>query len=170
MRSFRSCGPARRSVAGPATSSAVGFFVVAAGTVAAGVAAWWSGASVAGLVVLGLVVGGYAVAIRNAPGALGTAVLGWMFLNGFVVHSRGDLAWEGFSDGVRLGALAGAALTGILCGWVAVRARERSTTSMSIPTARPAPRDKLVAPSSGHRPGAGSKRSPAHIRSMSGRR
>ncbi|MGI8307381.1 hypothetical protein [Saccharopolyspora hattusasensis] len=51
--------------------------------------AWWSGASVAGLVVLGLVVGGYAAAIRNAPGALGTAVLGWMFLNGFVFTVAG---------------------------------------------------------------------------------
>ncbi|WP_029536118.1 hypothetical protein [Saccharopolyspora spinosa] len=134
-------------MAGPATSSAVGYFVVAVGTVPASVAAWWSGEPVAGLVVLSLVVGGYAAAIRNAPGALVTSALGWMLLNGFVVHTRGDLAWEGVSDAVRLGTLAGAALIGVLCGWVAVRARERSTVSMSIPTARPAPRAELVVPS-----------------------
>ncbi|PKW16576.1 hypothetical protein A8926_4418 [Saccharopolyspora spinosa] len=88
MRDFRNCGPARRSVAGPATSSAVGYLVVAVGTLPASVAAWWSGEPVAGLVVLSLVVGGYAAAIRNAPGALVTSVLGWLFLNGFASGER----------------------------------------------------------------------------------
>ncbi|WP_029536119.1 hypothetical protein [Saccharopolyspora spinosa] len=75
-------------MAGPATSSAVGYLVVAVGTLPASVAAWWSGEPVAGLVVLSLVVGGYAAAIRNAPGALVTSVLGWLFLNGFASGER----------------------------------------------------------------------------------
>ncbi|MEV0698741.1 hypothetical protein AB0I53_12600 [Saccharopolyspora sp. NPDC050389] len=127
-------------MAGPATSSAVGFFVVAAGMVPAAVAAWWSGEQVAGLVVLCLVVGGYGVAIRNVTGALVTAVLGWTLFNGFVVHSLGDLGWEGSGDAVRLAALTGAAVLGALAGQAWAATHERPVVVETIPAPRTATR------------------------------
>ncbi|MGW3472089.1 hypothetical protein ACWDKQ_27310 [Saccharopolyspora sp. NPDC000995] len=152
---FRRGGLGRRSVAGPATSSAIGFFVVVAGIVLAATVAWWSDEQLARFIALGVVVGGYGAAIRNAAGALVTAVLGWMLFNGFVVHSLGDLAWEGSSDAVRLAALAGAAVLGVLVGRAWAGAHERPEVVEAIP----APRTAAGAGPSAHdrRPIAGSR-------------
>ncbi|MEV0083661.1 hypothetical protein [Saccharopolyspora sp. NPDC050642] len=129
-------GLVRRSVARPATSSAVGFFAVVAGMAPTAVAVWWSGGQVAGLVVLCLVAGGYGFAVRNSTGALVTAVLGWMLFNGFVVHSHGDLGWNGSGDTVRLAALTGAALLGALLGNVRAARHERPVVVETIPAPR----------------------------------
>ncbi|MEV6229145.1 hypothetical protein AB0L88_14860 [Saccharopolyspora shandongensis] len=128
-------GLVRRSVAGPATSSAVGFFAVVAGMAPTAVAVWWSSGQVAGLVVLCLVAGGYGLAVRNATGALVTAALGWMLFNGFVVHSHGDLGWDS-GDAVRLAALTGAALLGALLGKAWAARHERPVVLESIPAPR----------------------------------
>ncbi len=144
MRMFWRGGSARLSVGGPAITSAAGFFVVAVGTLPAALAVWWLGAPVAGLVVLSLVVGGYAIAISNAVGALVTAALGWAFLNGFIVHGYGELGWDGYGDAVWLGTLAGAALAGIVCGWVLVGVHERSPVEASARVAVPVPRPEPV--------------------------
>jgi hypothetical protein len=132
----RSDGPARQPVAGPMISSAVGFFVAVIGMLPASLAIWWSGEHMAGLAVLTVVVGAYAAAMRNTTGALITAAVSWMLFNGFVVHSLGDLAWEGANDAVRLAVLTGAAVTGTLIGRVLAGNRADLMTAEKIPAPR----------------------------------
>lgn len=42
------------------------------------------------------------------------AAVCWLFYDGFVVHQRGELAWDGFTDVYRMGLLAGAFLLGTM--------------------------------------------------------
>ncbi|MBC2904742.1 hypothetical protein [Streptomyces cupreus] len=46
--------------------------------------------------------------------APGTALVCWMFLNGFIIAPRGELSWQGHPDAARIGLLLGAAFVGTL--------------------------------------------------------
>lgn len=92
----------------------VGFGVVALGTALAATL-FPAGDDTAGLLVLAAVCGLFAVVIANLRASGFTAVLGWLFLNGFVVHHHGTLGWDGRKDVVRFAVLLAAAAA----GWVA---------------------------------------------------
>ncbi|GAA4845240.1 hypothetical protein [Saccharopolyspora rosea] len=119
-------------------SCGAGFFAMVVAAVPAWAAAL-AGGAVAGLVVLAIAVSGYAALARNVPGALVTAVLGWMFFNGFVAHRLGVLQWDGRADTAELAVLAGAAVVGSVLGWTCVRSRT-TTTPAAVPAQRIAPR------------------------------
>jgi hypothetical protein len=66
--------------------------------------------SYAGLGAVALVVTATSVGMR-APTALTAALVGWLVVNGFVVHSVGVLGFDGTPDAARLGLLVGLAAT-----------------------------------------------------------
>lgn len=125
--------------------SCAGFAVIAAGTVLV-TAIFPAGAGVAGLLVLALASGLFAAMIANLPAAVATSLVGWLFLNSFVVHQYGQLRWEGWSDGVRLLVLVGAAVTGTLLAVLTARAG-RSAAPV-LPRPREIPQAELVSRSS----------------------
>ncbi|QUH03502.1 hypothetical protein HUO13_24180 [Saccharopolyspora erythraea] len=126
-----------------AVTWAVGFLVTAAVTVPVAELTPWSGGAAAGLAAMAFVVGLYGAATRSLPGAMATSATAWMFFDGFVVHSRGDLAWTG-DDVVRLGVLAGAAVVGCLLGRAIARVRARAEAPVA-PSPRPIATAKLLA-------------------------
>lgn len=83
------------------------------------------------------------------PGAgLGVAGMGWLMLNGFVVHQYGNLGWDGRRDIVRLATLlltatAAAGAHGLLLG----RQRRRVPRTWGIPHPRSPELDRLRPPS-----------------------
>lgn len=67
--------------------------------------------------------------------APGTALVCWLFLNGFVVAPRGELSCQGHPDAARIGLLLGAATLGTLLARIinAIGAHHRPTPIDSPP-------------------------------------
>ncbi|MFD7408978.1 hypothetical protein ACFV7R_41530 [Streptomyces sp. NPDC059866] len=61
--------------------------------------------------------------------APGTALVCWLFLNGFLITPRGELTWQGHPDAARMGLLLTAAVLGTLVARLinAVGAHHRTT-------------------------------------------
>jgi len=66
-------------------------------------------------VVAGFVAVGAALSATLA-GAAGTAGMGWLFTNGFLVNGLGDLAWRGVADLIRVAVFVAAAVAGLALG------------------------------------------------------
>ncbi|MEY9967659.1 hypothetical protein ABIA33_005732 [Streptacidiphilus sp. MAP12-16] len=75
-----------------------------------------------------------ALGLRVRPAAGGVVgLVFWLFLDGFVVHHRGVVSWDGSPDAVRLGLLIGSALLGSALGALAPRLSE---AALGLRTAR----------------------------------
>lgn len=93
---------------------ATGFTAVFVGTVAAAVAPRHH--PVLRVAVLAAFVAAGAAVTASLAGAVGTATMGWPFVNGFLVNGLGDLVWRGVADLIRLAVSLAAALAGPAAG------------------------------------------------------
>ena len=69
----------------------------------------------------------------GAGGAAGIAGMGWLMLNGFVVHQYGDLGWDGNRDVSRLAVLLVGALVASSVHAVLIRTRRHRALEPVVP-------------------------------------